>query len=90
MMFPAFSRSKIFTVQADIVLVPESVDSMFNLILGIDTLATFGTVLDFKNQTVKIDQAVNSMRPLTDIRSKNNLSQFVAAGTEPISTKSAT
>ena len=89
-MFPAFSRSKIFSIQADIVIVPENVDPLFNLILDIDTLAKFGTVLDFKNETVEIDSAVNSMRPLIEIRSKINLSQFVAAGTEPISTKSAT
>ena len=68
-MFPAFSRSKIFSVQADIVIVPESNrDPLFNLILGIDTLAKFDTVLDFKNETVEIDSAVNTMRPLIEMR----------------------
>ena len=73
LMFPAFSRSKVFTVQADIVIVPESEDPMFNLILGIDTLAKFGTVLNFKDKTVEINQAKISMRPLKDMRYKINL-----------------
>ena len=66
MIFPACSRSSIFTVQVNTVIVPESEDPVFKLILGINTLAKCGTILKFKDKKVKIDQATLSRRPLID------------------------
>ena len=54
MMFRAFSRSKIFSICADIGIVDRLYgEPVFDLILGINTLAKFGTALDFqeKNDT---------------------------------------
>ena len=50
LMFLAVSKSKIFSVRQDIVIVDK--EPMFNLILGIKTLAKFGTMLDFQDKTV--------------------------------------
>ena len=47
--FPAFSKSKIFVICPDIVIVDKSdTEPVFDLILGIETLAKFGTVLDLQ------------------------------------------
>ena len=48
MIFLALSKSKIFAIHLDIVIVDESHgELMFDLILGTGTLTTFGTVLYF-------------------------------------------
>ena len=53
MMCPAFSKCKIFSIRLDIVIVDKSdEESMFDLILGIETLAKFGAILDFQNNTI--------------------------------------
>ena len=53
MMFPAFSKSKTFLIRPDIVNVDGSDEEpMFDLILGIKTLAKLGTILDFQNSTI--------------------------------------
>ena len=79
---------------------------MFNLILGIETLAKFGTILDFQNSTIQIDHAVVAMRPYTNLANESNMwvktfntdDMYVPPSTgtftrnhpEPISTKEAT
>ena len=107
MIFPAFSKSKIFSIRPDIFIVDESDEKpMFDLILGIETLANFGTILDFQNNTIQIDHAVVVMRPYKSLAQKSNMrvkafqtdNMYVTpcAGTfarnhpEPISTREAT
>ena len=63
-MFPPCFRSRILTVQANIVMVSKSEDPMFNLILGIDTLVNVGTILNFEDKVVQFDQAKSSVRHL--------------------------
>ena len=46
---------------------------MFDLILGIETLAKFGTILDFQERTIQIDHAIVAMRPYTSIARKSNM-----------------
>ena len=107
MMFPAFSKSKIFSIRSDIVIIDKSGEEpMFNLILGIETLAKFGMILDFQNSTIHIDNAVVAMRPYTSFDKKSNIrvkafqtnDMYVPPNTgtfarnhpEPISTREAT
>ena len=90
-MFPAFSRSKIFKIKPDIVIIDDNDEGpMFELILGIDTLCKFGCILDFSAKTVEIDGTSIAMRPLKDLRHKLNLSNFSREYLELISTREAT
>ena len=53
MIFPAFSKSKLFVIHPAIVIVDKSHEEpMFNLILGIEILVRFGTILDFQNSII--------------------------------------
>jgi hypothetical protein len=71
MMFPAFSKSKIFAIRPDIVIIDEKDgEPMFDLILGIETLAKFGTILDFQECTIQIDHAVVPMIPYKHLHKK--------------------
>ena len=64
MMFPAFSKFKIFSILPDIVIVDKSDEElMFVLILRIETLAKFGSILDFQEGTIQIAHRVVAMRP---------------------------
>jgi hypothetical protein len=71
LMFLAVSKSKIFSVRQDIVIVDK--EPMFNLILGIDKVARFGTILDFEDKTIYIDHATISTRPLSNFGLKSNM-----------------
>ena len=69
--FSAFSKSSFFSVRSDIVIVDD--DTMFDLILGIETLANFGTILDFQDKTIHIDHANIAIRPLHSLGVKSNM-----------------
>ena len=62
LVFPAFSKSKIFSVRPDIVIVDK--EPIIDLILGRETFAEFGTMLDFQDKKLQIDHAKIAMRPL--------------------------
>ena len=63
MMFPAFSKSKIFSIDPDIVIIGKSdKEPMFDLILDNAALARFGTVLDFQDKNIQVDQPKIVMR----------------------------
>ena len=49
---------------------------MFGLILGIETLAKSGVVLDFSKKVITIDRAKNTMRPTTALREERMINQF--------------
>ena len=47
---------------------------MFYLILGIEALAKFGTILDFQENTIQINHTTIAMRPYKSLAQKSNLS----------------
>ena len=62
-MCPAFSKSKISSVHPDIFIVDESDgEPMFDLILCVEHVAEFGTVLDFQDKTIQSDNTKITMR----------------------------
>ena len=65
LLFPDFSRSKFFSVSPDIAELQDDDDEpMFNLIIGTETLAKFGVVLDFGQNTIILDHISSPMQPL--------------------------
>ena len=74
MMFPVFFRSKIFAIRLNIVIVEKSDEEpMFDLIVGIKTIAKLSTVLNFQERTVQIDHVVVAVRPYTSLAQKSNI-----------------
>ena len=58
-LFPEFSRSKVAKFRPDIVKVPaDHPKPVYDLIIGVKSLAEVGAVLDFRKQQITIDQIV--------------------------------
>ena len=89
LMFPAFSISKRFPLQCDIVVVPENKNTTFNVILSIETLAKFGAILNFSEKSVKINSHKIAMTTNAKIGHCVKITHF-AKKEEPASTKEAT
>ena len=90
-LFPEFSSSKIFSLTPDIIEIEDenAREPMFDLIIGTETLAKFGVVLDFTKQAITVDKVENPMRPL-NAYSRHNRSTFAREELEPISTRDQT
>ena len=71
LIFSAFSKSTIFSVCLDVVIVDK--ESTFDLILDIETLAKSGMILDFQDKTIHIDHANIAIRPLHSLGVKSNM-----------------
>jgi hypothetical protein len=96
--FPTYSGSKYFGITPDIIEIDDDAEEpMFNLILGVETLANLGVILDFSRKTIIVDHISNPMQPIQAFESKRMLFQiaqeeklFPRPALEPISTREAT
>ncbi|MCP4745877.1 MAG: hypothetical protein GY874_06995, partial [Desulfobacteraceae bacterium] len=88
--FPEFSRSKVASFQPDIVEVPKTAAApVYDLILGVKSLANMGAILDFAEATITIDQVTLPMRAKGHYDMKSIRAQFRDL-LEPISMREAT
>ena len=85
--FPEFSTLKIALLKPDIVKVPKS-DAMpiYDLIIGVETLASISSILNFANQTVTIDHVTLPMRPHDSLMDPEVLESNSVGPYEPSST----
>ena len=63
---------------------------MFNLIIGVETLAKFGVVLDFASKVITIDKMQSPMKPINAFKRLNFDTRFFREELEPISTREET
>ena len=57
MKFPAFSESKLFKIKPDIVDIPKEMNKpVYDLIIGVETMAKMGVVMDLVEMEISIDQ----------------------------------
>ena len=90
-LFPEFSRSKVANFRPDIVKVPaDHPKPVYDLIIGVKSLAEIGAVLDFSKQQITIDQIVLPMRPHDRLMSPKELRLQFRQDLEPKSTVEAT
>ena len=67
--FPDYSSSKRIYVQPDIVYVGAEQDKpLYDLILGVETMAKLGIVLDFSSSCITIDDQKLPMKPLSSFK----------------------
>jgi hypothetical protein len=89
--FPDYSRSKVAKFRPDIVKIPASHPKpIYDLIIGVKSLAHIGTVLNFAKQTVTIDQIELPMRPHDSFMSPKELRYQFRRDLEPKATADAT
>ena len=66
--FPEFSESKVAEFEADVITVPKSAPPpVYDLIVGVKSLANIGAILDFANLWVTIAQQKLPMRPFDSL-----------------------
>ncbi len=78
LIIPEFSSSKLFAVRPDIVdILADENKPVYDMILGTETMAKMGVVLDFQEKSIAIDQISLKMKDLInnflDSKSLNNL-----------------
>eukprot|EP00985_Skeletonema_marinoi_P023624 scaffold15837_cov80-Skeletonema_marinoi.AAC.1 len=60
-LLPEFSQSKLFELEPEVKIVKED-EVKYDLIVGVQTMAAWGVVLDFRKQELTIDEQTISLR----------------------------
>ena len=88
---PKFSTSKIMSVMPDIQFIDEDQPPpMYDLIIGLETLASWKAILNFHEKTVTIDHVELPMQELEDLGDRKALNNLYREATEPSVSKIAT
>jgi len=88
---PRFSSSKIMSVRPDIQFIDEDQPPpMYDLIIGLETLANWKAILNFEDQTVTIDHVELPMESLQSLSKKKMLNNLYKEATEPAISRVAT
>ena len=92
MKFPAFSESKkLFKLKPDIVDIPATENKpVYDLIIGVETMAKMGIVMDFQQMKITIDHNTVPMRSTNSFLDSKALHNFHRDHLEPTSTKEST
>ena len=93
--FVEYSSSKKALIRPDIVEYNPGTDKpMYDLIIGKQTMHDLGVVLDFKENTIQIDEILLPMRDIGNLQLKTSISRALKHNAnfaqEPVSTRSAT
>ena len=93
--FWEYSNSKKVHLQPNIVVYKRGLRAtMYDLIIGKETMHNLGVVLDFKESTIQIDKILLPMRNIANLQLKPSISKALCANTnraqEPVSTSNAT
>ena len=90
LMLPEFSQNKIFDLTPDVKIIEDDAKVSYDLIIGIETLAKWGVVLDFRESEITIDNQTIQMRDVGALSSKKELRNTYNEAVEPQSTKEET
>ena len=91
MIFPKFSGSKLVKLKPDIIEIPaESKPPVYDMIIGIESMAKLGIILDFQQNEITLDHVTVPMRPLKEFMDQKVLNTLFKEFIEPTSTKEAT
>ena len=89
--FPDFSGSKFVKIKPDIVDMPsETSKPVYDVIIGIKTMARLGIVLDFEEKAITIDRIKLEMRPLKNLGDSKAINNLYREHIEPNSMREAT
>ena len=88
-LLPEFSQSRIFELNPDVKVVKGD-EAKYDLIVGVQTMANWEAVLDFKKQDMTIDGQTISMRQPDSLGKRRLLLNTYREATEPAATKEET
>ena len=82
--FPEYSKSKRIHLKPDIIDIPAGVGPpTYDLILGVETMADLGIILDFNVKAITIDGQSLPMRPIALLNDQNALDVMFSSHLEP-------
>ena len=88
---PKYSDSKLISIRPDIINIPDEMNKpVYDLIIGVETMAKLGIVLDFSKKSIIIDHIELPMKPLKSFKDSKLLNGFHRDHLEPKSTREAT
>lgn len=89
--FPEFSNSKRASFRPDVIRLPKnSPKPVYDLIIGVQSLANLGCILDFASKSLTIDSVQLPMRPQDSFMDPKTLRTQFKEFLEPISMREAT
>ena len=89
--FPEFSESKLFKLKPDIVDIPPEMNKpVYDLIIGVETMAKMNIVMDFARMEITIDHNKIPMRSTKSFLNSKALNHFHRDHLEPSSTLEST
>ena len=88
LLLPKFSKSRLVTMKPDIVDMPaDTSPPVYDLIIGVETMASLGCILDFQNNEITLDGTTLPMRPLRSFMDQKKLNSIFQKFEEPSVTK---
>ena len=90
LLFPEFSQSRIFSCQADVKIVSVNDNPTYDLIIGIETLGRWKSLLDFCDRVVTLDGLQAPMKSNDELMDRRSLYNTYREAIEPKSTKEET
>ena len=89
--FPEFSNSKRASFRPDVIRLPKnSTKPVYDLIIGVQSLANLGCILDFASKSLTIDSVQLPMRPQDSFMDPKTLRTQFKEFLEPVSMREAT
>jgi hypothetical protein len=90
LLFPEFSQSRIFSCTADVKIISVNENPTYDLIIGIETLGRWRTLLDFCDRVVTLDGLQAPMKSNDELMDRQSLYNTYREAIEPTSTKEET
>ena len=79
LIFPEYSHSKRFQVAPDIVYINEGdPEPLYDVIIGTNTMARIGCILDFKNEMITLDEVSLPMRSIGNLQYSKTRKRILA------------
>lgn len=90
LLFPEFSQSRIFSCTADVKIISVNENPTYDLIIGIETLGRWRSLLDFCDRVVTLDGLQAPMKSNDELMDRQSLYNTYREAIEPTSTKEET
>lgn len=90
MLFPEFSQNKILTCKPDVKVCSTGHKPTYDIIIGVETLAEWGVLLDFQSRSITLDGITLPMKDANQLKDSRSLNNVYKEATEPHATKAET
>lgn len=90
LLFPEFSENKILSLKPDVKVCSTGHKPVYDVIIGVETLASWGVMLNFRTRTIDLDGLSIPMKDKSELASRRSVYNIYREATEPHATKEET